>query len=194
MCFVGCGGWVRWVVYATVTDCPTHSPPHPTQPDDHREEEAFEAEAAAMQAAVRGSSSSSSNATSATSNTSSSSNRRQRGGREVIDPSLLWFIHGRAYDLRPFLRVHPGGAEALLQGRGQDCTVRFVCFFFVGGVLKGGEGTNIWDSWVPNMTPHTLYHKNKRTYRRASRRTTLFPTSRASCSRSSRRSVLGYFA
>ena len=41
----------------------------------------------------------------------------------MIDPSLLWFIHGRAYDLRPFLRVHPGGAEALLQERGQDCTV-----------------------------------------------------------------------
>jgi hypothetical protein len=35
----------------------------------------------------------------------------------------LWYIHGQAYDLRPFINRHPGGNEALLLGQGRDdCT------------------------------------------------------------------------
>ena len=35
----------------------------------------------------------------------------------------LWYIHGQAYDLQPFLDRHPGGSEALRLGQGRDdCT------------------------------------------------------------------------
>jgi cytochrome b involved in lipid metabolism len=34
----------------------------------------------------------------------------------------LWLIHGRAYDLDSFVERHPGGVEAILLGRGRDCT------------------------------------------------------------------------
>ena len=32
----------------------------------------------------------------------------------------LWKIHGRVYDLTPFLKQHPGGAQVLLSVRGSD--------------------------------------------------------------------------
>jgi cytochrome b involved in lipid metabolism len=31
-----------------------------------------------------------------------------------VDPDRLWFIHGRAYDLNPFVSRHPGEDAALL--------------------------------------------------------------------------------
>ena len=34
----------------------------------------------------------------------------------------LWFIHGNGYDLKEFVERHPGGKEAILLGRGRDCT------------------------------------------------------------------------
>ena len=34
----------------------------------------------------------------------------------------LWFIHGNGYDLNEFVERHPGGKEAILLGRGRDCT------------------------------------------------------------------------
>lgn len=34
----------------------------------------------------------------------------------------LWWIHGHAYDLQDFVERHPGGKEAILLGRGRDCT------------------------------------------------------------------------
>jgi linoleoyl-CoA desaturase len=36
--------------------------------------------------------------------------------------SELWHVHGRYYDLRPFLAAHPGGEFVLRQCMGSDCT------------------------------------------------------------------------
>lgn len=38
----------------------------------------------------------------------------------------FWFICGKVYNLAPFLSHHPGGAEALLAVRGQECTQVFI--------------------------------------------------------------------
>ena len=40
-------------------------------------------------------------------------------------PSHLWAINGKLYDLRPFLKSHPGGAQQLLISQGRDCTELF---------------------------------------------------------------------
>lgn len=37
----------------------------------------------------------------------------------------LWTIHGNEYDLSDFVKRHPGGEEAILLGRGRDCTALF---------------------------------------------------------------------
>ena len=42
-----------------------------------------------------------------------------------ISPELLWTIHGQNYDLSEFVSRHPGGKEAILLGRGRDCTALF---------------------------------------------------------------------
>jgi cytochrome b involved in lipid metabolism len=34
----------------------------------------------------------------------------------------LWWIHGKGYDLSDFVERHPGGIEAILLGKGRDCT------------------------------------------------------------------------
>ena len=34
----------------------------------------------------------------------------------------LWWIHGNGYDLRGLMERHPGGKEAILLGKGRDCT------------------------------------------------------------------------
>lgn len=34
----------------------------------------------------------------------------------------LWWIYGNGYDLQPFVQRHPGGQEAILLGKGRDCT------------------------------------------------------------------------
>ena len=34
----------------------------------------------------------------------------------------LWWIHGHGYDLMNFVKDHPGGTEAILLGKGRDCT------------------------------------------------------------------------
>ena len=34
----------------------------------------------------------------------------------------LWWIHGNGYDLKDFVDRHPGGVEAILLGKGRDCT------------------------------------------------------------------------
>jgi hypothetical protein len=41
-----------------------------------------------------------------------------------VDPPL-WLIHGNRYDLSGFVERHPGGKEAILLGRGRDCTAMF---------------------------------------------------------------------
>ncbi len=42
-----------------------------------------------------------------------------------IDPTQLWEIHGKYYDLDPFLNKHPGGRRFLEHSRGLDCTALF---------------------------------------------------------------------
>jgi cytochrome b involved in lipid metabolism len=37
----------------------------------------------------------------------------------------LWYIHGKAYDLTPLLRWHPGGNDVLLACEGRECTEAF---------------------------------------------------------------------
>lgn len=37
----------------------------------------------------------------------------------------VWIIHGKRYDLRPYLDQHPGGVPALEMARGRDCTALF---------------------------------------------------------------------
>lgn len=37
----------------------------------------------------------------------------------------LWVIHGKYYDLEPFVPQHPGGYEMITLGRGRDCTEMF---------------------------------------------------------------------
>lgn len=34
----------------------------------------------------------------------------------------VWYIHGNGYDLMDFVEEHPGGKEAILLGKGRDCT------------------------------------------------------------------------
>jgi cytochrome b involved in lipid metabolism len=36
--------------------------------------------------------------------------------------SNLWWIHGKGYNLEEFVSRHPGGVEAILLGKGRDCT------------------------------------------------------------------------
>lgn len=43
----------------------------------------------------------------------------------TLDPSKLWQIDGKYYDLEPFLERHPGGRRFLEQTRGTDCTALF---------------------------------------------------------------------
>lgn len=37
----------------------------------------------------------------------------------------LWVLHGQVYDFTDFVRHHPAGQQAILLGRGRDCTVLF---------------------------------------------------------------------
>lgn len=46
-------------------------------------------------------------------------------GTSPPDPTRLWQIHGRYYDLEPFLLEHPGGRRFLEVVRGTDCTAVF---------------------------------------------------------------------
>lgn len=39
--------------------------------------------------------------------------------------SELWLIHGKYYDLRSFVKRHPGGERAIKLGQGRDCTELF---------------------------------------------------------------------
>ena len=40
-------------------------------------------------------------------------------------PPHLWLIHGRLYDLAPFVSTHPGGPDWLQWTKGTDCTTEF---------------------------------------------------------------------
>eukprot|EP00043_Microstomoeca_roanoka_P002816 m.40679 g.40679 ORF g.40679 m.40679 type:complete len:452 (-) comp11743_c0_seq1:139-1494(-) len=51
--------------------------------------------------------------------------RQQRDETAGKVPSQLWMIHGKLYDLAPFIDRHPGGKEWLEFTRGMDCSVEF---------------------------------------------------------------------
>lgn len=62
---------------------------------------------------------------------------------QPIDPTRLWEIHGRYYDLEPFFTKHPGGRRLLEQARGMDCTALF-------------ESTHLHDK-IPKATLKSFY-------------------------------------
>jgi hypothetical protein len=41
------------------------------------------------------------------------------------DDNGTWIIHGARYDLSAYVQLHPGGKEAILLGKGRDCTALF---------------------------------------------------------------------
>ena len=43
----------------------------------------------------------------------------------AVTSDNIWWIHGNGYDLTKFVERHPGGQEAILLGRGRDCTALF---------------------------------------------------------------------
>ncbi|CAE8620833.1 unnamed protein product [Polarella glacialis] len=45
--------------------------------------------------------------------------------KEIIANSELWTIHGKRYNMRDYVHMHPGGQHAILLGQGIDCTVLF---------------------------------------------------------------------
>lgn len=45
--------------------------------------------------------------------------------RAEVEGTQLWFVHGKAYDLRSYMDKHPGGWYALRLGQGRDCTALF---------------------------------------------------------------------
>eukprot|EP00980_Cylindrotheca_fusiformis_P011704 scaffold2783_cov129-Cylindrotheca_fusiformis.AAC.5 len=45
--------------------------------------------------------------------------------RATLSSDKIWWIHGNGYDLSRFVERHPGGKEAILLGRGRDCTALF---------------------------------------------------------------------
>lgn len=47
------------------------------------------------------------------------------GSMSAAGSSRWWYIHGRAYDLEPWLDTHPGGRYMLDITRGTDCTALF---------------------------------------------------------------------
>jgi hypothetical protein len=72
---------------------------------------------------------SSSSLTSSSDDCSSSSNNCDTNNDNVSNSfddrattTNLWWIHGDGYDLNDFVQVHPGGIEAILLGKGRDCT------------------------------------------------------------------------
>jgi fatty acid desaturase len=43
----------------------------------------------------------------------------------IVPNSQLWTIHGARYDLRSYVKKHPGGERAIMLGQGIDCTTLF---------------------------------------------------------------------
>jgi len=47
-----------------------------------------------------------------------------------LNTKKLWYVHGKAYDLKDFLGSHPGGKEALQMAQGLNCTELFETYHF----------------------------------------------------------------
>jgi cytochrome b involved in lipid metabolism len=43
----------------------------------------------------------------------------------IVSKEDIWTIHGEQYDLREFIKRHPGGSRAINLGRSIDCTELF---------------------------------------------------------------------
>lgn len=56
------------------------------------------------------------------------------GGDDLMIPPL-WYIADRAYDLSPWFAKHPGGADALRQSRGTNCTELFRSYHLKGAPI-----------------------------------------------------------
>ena len=54
-------------------------------------------------------------------NTAANSNRLTT----TVPKEDIWTIHGEQYDLREFVKRHPGGSRAINLGRSIDCTELF---------------------------------------------------------------------
>jgi fatty acid desaturase len=54
-----------------------------------------------------------------------STDSKQPTAFSVENNEDLWFIHGKAYDLKEFMWRHPGGSRAMEVSRGRDCTELF---------------------------------------------------------------------
>jgi len=50
---------------------------------------------------------------------------REDVNTNVNSKEYIWTVHGKDYDLNEFVNRHPGGKEAILLGRGRDCTALF---------------------------------------------------------------------
>jgi len=50
---------------------------------------------------------------------------REDVNTNVVSKEYIWTVHGKDYDLNEFVNRHPGGKEAILLGRGRDCTALF---------------------------------------------------------------------
>lgn len=54
----------------------------------------------------------------------------------TIHPSKLWFVEDRAYDLKEWIKDHPGGRAALMLVRGTNCTELFQTYHLMRGPSK----------------------------------------------------------
>ena len=50
---------------------------------------------------------------------------REDANTNVVSKEHIWTVHGKDYDFKEFVNRHPGGKEAILLGRGRDCTALF---------------------------------------------------------------------
>lgn len=74
------------------------------------------------------------------------------GTEPDIEPSRLWEIHGKYYDLEPFLDKHPGGRRFLEQARGMDCTALFESTHLHDRIPKASL-RKYWVADVPDHAP-----------------------------------------
>lgn len=51
--------------------------------------------------------------------------REDDANTNVVSKEHIWTVHGKDYDFKEFVNRHPGGKEAILLGRGRDCTALF---------------------------------------------------------------------
>jgi len=95
--------------------------------------------------------------------------RVKRRDGSLVDVSSLWTVHNKRYDLTSFVRAHPGGAKAILLGRGRNCTALFESYHSLGdrgrvslmldshlvpGIPDAQEGdADFDDSWDWKDTP-----------------------------------------